>query len=316
LNRITFTSVTIGDNSTAGGNDGILLETSSTAGQLQATITSSTFTGAAGDLLQFNHNGSGAGDLVLTGNAFSNNHSGIATGGGGLTLSSSGTGGATTMSITGNTFRDAVGNGLTIVKTTGASSQTGTFSGNTIGVSGTANSGSAEGDGIKLQTVGQGTLTWTVDNNQIYGYNNFGVDVLAGGSATLQSGAVNATITNNTIAEPGNTAGTLGVAKNGVHLNIGTVPGDTYSACAAITGNSLASAGADAVPSVGGGQDVRVRQRQATTIRLPGYGGANNDNAAVETFIAGNNSTGGPSVIATNTVPTGGGFVGGAACPQ
>jgi len=322
LNRITFTSDTIGDNSAAGGNDGVLLETAATAGQLQATIQSSTFTGAAGDLLQYNHNGSGAGDLVLTGNAFSNNHPGIATGGGGLTLTSSGTGGNTTMSITGgNTFRDAVGNALTIVKTTGTSTQTGTFSNNTIGVSGTANSGSAEGDGIKIQTVGQGTDTWTVSNNQIHQYNNFGVEVLAGGGATAQGGTVNATITGNTIDLPGNTAGTITLPKNGVHFNIGTVasplPGDTYLACAAITGNTLANSGADGQGLPGSGFDVRLRQRQGTTIRLPGYAGANTDNAAVATFVAGNNSTGGPTVTATNNVVGGGGgFVGGAACPQ
>jgi hypothetical protein len=220
------------------------------------------------------------------------------------------------MSVTGNTFRDAVGNALTIVKTTGTSTQTGTLSGNTIGVSGTPNSGSAEGDGVKLQTAGQGTLTWTVNNNQIHGYNNFGVEVLAGGGATAQSGVVNATITNNTIDQPGNTVGTLGIAKNGVHLNIGTVVGDTYAACAVITGNSLASAGADAVPAVGGGQDIRLRQRQSTTIRLPGYAGGATDTTAVQNFVAGNNSSGGPSVIASTNSPPGGGFTGtGASCP-
>ncbi|HEU0316169.1 MAG TPA: hypothetical protein VFR49_02500, partial [Solirubrobacteraceae bacterium] len=50
LNRITFTSDTVGDNSAAGGNDGVLLESSTTAGQLEATVQSSTFTGAGGDL--------------------------------------------------------------------------------------------------------------------------------------------------------------------------------------------------------------------------------------------------------------------------
>ena len=322
LNRLTMTSDTIGDNSSAGGNDGVSLESATTAGQLQATVQSSTFTGAAGDLLQYDHNGSGTGDLVLTGNGFSNNHPGIATGGGGLTLTNGGTSGATSMSITGaNTFRDAVGNALTIAKSTGASTQSGTFSGNTIGVNAVANSGSAEGDGLKLQTLGQGTDTWTVSGNTIRGYNNFGVEVEAGGSASLQGGAVNATITGNTIDQPGNTAGTLGLPKNGVHLNIGTVPGDTYAACAVIGGagvlaNNLASAGADANPPLGGGQDVRLRQRQSTTIRLPGYAGAATDTAAVAAFVAANNSSGGPSVIASVNSPPGGGFTGtGASCP-
>ena len=102
---------------------------------------------------------SGTGDLIVNNNHFSNNHPGIATGGGGLTLTSDGAGGNTTMSVTNNTFRDSVGNALTIVKTTGTSTQTGTFSGNTIGVTGVPNSGSAEGDALKLQTVGGGTDT-------------------------------------------------------------------------------------------------------------------------------------------------------------
>ena len=325
LNRITFTSDTIGDNSAAGGNDGILLSSATTAGQLEGTVQSSTFTGAGGDLLQYDHNGSGAGDLVLTGNAFSNNHPGIATGGGGLTLTNGGTSGATTMSITGgNTFRDAVGNALTIAKSTGTSTQIGTFSGNTIGVSGAANSGSAEGDALKLQTLGQGTSTWTVTNNTIRGYNNFGVELLAGGSATAQGGAFNATITGNTIDQPGNTAGTLSLPKNGVHLNIGTVPGDTYQACAVIGGagalaNSLSSAGKpgdDGMGNLAGGEDVRLRQRQSTTIRLPGYVGAPTDGAAVQAFVAANNPSGGPTVATSINSPPGGGFTGaGSTCP-
>ncbi len=325
LNRITFTSDTIGDNSAAGGNDGILLESSSTAGQLAGTVQSSTFTGAGGDLLQFDHNGSGTGDLVLTGNAFANNHPGIATGGGGLTLTNGGTSGATTMSITGaNTFRDAVGNALTIAKATGPSTQTGTFAGNTIGVNGVANSGSAEGDGLKLQTVGQGSTTWTVTNNTIRGYNNFGVELLAGGSASAQGGAVNATITANTIDQPGTTAGTLSLPKNGVHLNIGTVPGDTYQACAVIGGpgglaNSLASAGKpgdDGAGNLSGGDDVRLRQRQSTAVRLPGYSGAATDGAAVQAFVAANNPSGGPTVATSISSPPGGGFAGtGTTCP-
>src|SRR5205085_1355466 len=45
---------------------------------------------------------------------------------------------------------------------------------------------------------------------------------------------------------------------------------------------------------------------------LPGYGGANNDNAAVVTYLTGRNTL--STAAASNTVPTGGGWVGGAAC--
>jgi len=210
-----------------------------------------------------------------------------------------------------------------IVKTTGTSTQTGTFGNNTIGVSGVANSGSAEGSALKLQTAGQGTMTWSVTNNHIFGYNNNGIEVLAGGGATLQSGAINTTITGNTIAQPGTTVGTLSIPKNGIHLNIGTVPGDTYQACAVIGGagalaNAISTSGIDGVPATGVGDiDFRLRQRQSTTIRLPGYAGANNDNTAVVNFVAGRNGADGvPVGLASNTAPTGGGFTGtGTTCP-
>jgi len=53
-------------------------------------------------------------------------------------------------------------------------------------VNGVANSGSLEGDAIKLQLVGKvgapgGTMKTTVTNNTIQQYNNFGIDMLMGG---------------------------------------------------------------------------------------------------------------------------------------
>jgi VCBS repeat-containing protein len=315
LNRITFSSVAMGLNGTANGNDSLSLQSQASAGQLHATVQNSAFTGAPGDVIDYQHNGSGTGDLVLNGNAFSNSHPSIATGGGGLTLSNSGASGATTMSITGNTFRDAVGAGVLIVKTAGAATQTGTFSNNTIGVAGVANSGSREGSGLQLQLVDQGSSRWTVANNQIRGYNNNGITVTAGGGSTPQSGTINTTITGNTIAQPGTTPGTITLPKQGVHLNIGTVPGDTFQACAAITGNTLAASGADGVPATGIDADVRLRQRQSSTIRLPGYAGSTTDTAAVQSFVAANNP-GGASVLASVSSPPGGGFTGtGTTCP-
>jgi hypothetical protein len=107
-------------------------------------------------------------------------------------------------------------------------------------------------------------------------------------------------------------------------MNIGTVPGDSYQACAVIGGpgglaNSLASGGAPGLdppnPPVGG-EDVRLRQRQGTTIRLPGYAGSPTGTAAVQAFVAANNPSGGPVVAASVNSPPGGGFIGtGSSCP-
>ena len=316
LNRITLTGVTFGVNGARPANDALLLESEASAGQLQATITGSTFASAAGDLLQLNHGGTGTGDLVLTGNTFSDAHPSIATGGGGVSLFQSGVaGGNTTMTITGNTFRDAVGPGVLVVKGSGPATQTGTFGNNAIGVDGVANSGSQAGSALKLQLVSQGTSTWSVTDNTIRGYNNFGIEVLAGGGGVAATGTFNTTVTGNDVAQPGTAAGSITIPKQGIHYNIGTVPGDTFQACADVRSNAISSSGADASPATGVDVDVRLRQRQATTIRLPGYAGATNDNSAVQAFVNANNSPG-TTTLAANTVPTGGGYVGtGTTCP-
>jgi hypothetical protein len=327
LNRIVVTSTTFGSSVTQSAlelNDALYFETLTSAAVINATVTGCTFRSAAGDLFQWNQNGTATCDLIFQNNILSNNHGAIATGGGGVSLFSNGSS-STTMSVTGNTFRDAIGHAVIIAKVTGgAFTFTGTFSNNTIGVSGVANSGSREGSGLKIQTLGGGTMNMTVTNNQIFQYNNYGIEFLAGGSATPQGGAFNATITGNTIKQPGNFAGTLAISKNGLHFNIGTVPGDTYIMCATIGGagalrNDILGSGIDGVPATGVGNiDFRLRQRQATTFRLRGYAGANSDNAAVISFVQGQNNFGvAPSGLVSNTVPTGGGFTnspGGAAC--
>ncbi len=311
LDRLTFTNVTFDVSGSAPANDALTIESQNGA-VVKVTVQTSFFKSAAGDLFNLTNNGTGADDLVFTNNTLTNANPAIATGGGGVTIASNGTGNLT-YDIETNTFRDAVGTAVLLVKSTGAATMSGTFNANTIGVSGVANSGSLEGDGLKVQTAGQGTMKAAITNNQIVQYNNFGIDLLAGGSAAAQSGAFAVAVTGNTIAHPGTNVATQGIAKNGIQLNGGTVPGDTYQICADIGGNTLAGSGADSVPPVGAVYDFRLRQRQSTTVRLPGYGGANDDNTAVVNFVIGNN-VGSPTGSATNTVPTGGGFVGGAAC--
>ena len=247
LNRITFSSVTVGANSTANGNDGITLEAQSAA-TLNATIQNSTFTAARGDLFQLNLLGTSTSDLVFTGNTLSNNHPAIATGGGGVTISggdNSGTGSTLTYNIANNTFRDSNGHAVLIVKSTDPGSFSGTFTNNTIGVAGVADSGSVAGSGIKVQNAGLGTISATITNNQIRQYNNFGIELETGGGATAMSGALNTTITGNTISNPG----TGGLPMNGIQVNAGTVPGDTYQVCTKIGGagglaNSITGSGA------------------------------------------------------------------------
>ncbi|MGB0101955.1 MAG: Ig-like domain-containing protein, partial [Nocardioides sp.] len=306
LDRITFDQVTFGTSGNRPANDALLLS-STGAAALRATIGSSTFTSAAGDLLQFSHHGSGPGDLVMNASSFSNAHPAIATGGGGVSLDQSGTSGDTTMSITGNTFRDAVGHAVLIVKANGPSTQAGTFSNNAVGAIGVPNSGSLEGDGLKLQLVDQGSSTWAVKDNEIRGYNNDGLEVLAGGGGVASSGTINTTVTGNTIVEPGTRV--PGGNVWGIHYNVGTFPGDTFVSCASIANNAVSAGGAGTDPL-----DIRLRQRQSSTFRLPGYVGGATDTAAVQAFVNAANG-GGNDVAAAVSSPPGGGYVGGAACP-
>ncbi|MFN0193681.1 MAG: beta strand repeat-containing protein, partial [Aestuariivirga sp.] len=306
----TIAGSTFGTVSDPNGNDSVLFETLTT-GQMDVVVTTSNFTAAPGDLFQFTTNGTGGGvrdTLWFKDNTLSNNHPTIATGGGGTSIFFGSSGGAA-FNIENNTFRDAVGTNVLIAKTANnAALVEGYFQNNTIGVSGIANSGSEEGSGLKLQTLGGGTFNVAVEDNDIYGYNNFGIEVLAGGGASATGGNVFATVTGNLVAEPGDTLGVQSFPKNGLHLNIGTNPGDTFLAYLHATGNDFSASGLDAIPATVGDIDIRLRQRQATTVELPGYTGANNDNAAVATFV-GNNNTGVETFLVSNTVATGGGYI-------
>jgi uncharacterized repeat protein (TIGR01451 family) len=297
LNRLSLISTTIGANSTVSGNDGVLVEAAGTA-TINVTVTNCNFTSARADLLQLNAVNTATMDWVVVNSTFANNHPAIVSGGGGTTFSGGGAGSTVnvTYRIANNTFRDALGIAVNVSKGSGAGNYSGSITDNQIGVLGVANSGSAQASGIQVTTIGTGTHTTRIENNAIRQYNENGIYVRTGeGSST-----VNATIRNNTVSQPG------GFALNGLQLNIGTVAGDSSQVCADIGNNTLGGSGPF------GADDFNLRQRFATTIRLPGYAGANNNTAAVISFVQGNN-TGVEDGTATVS-GAGGGFVGGAAC--
>ena len=310
LDRLTFSSVTVGANSTAEGNDGIGIE-GQNASVVKVTVQNSTFTSARGDLFQMNHIGTGTAELSFTGNTLSNNHPAIATGGGGVTLGNGSTS-TFTMNLSTNTFRDAVGHAVLIVKDVGTGSQSVTFSGNTIGVAAVANSGSREGSDLKIQQAGDGTQTVLVSNNNLYQYNNDAL-LLQTGAGVVKGGAFNATVTGNTMSNAGNNP-SIAVPVQGIGLNGGVTPGDTFSICAQIGGGGSLRNDLDSAIGPSGGGDYRLRQRQSTTVRLPGYAGSATDTTAVVAFVNGNNTVSGTGT-ATVSSPPGGGFVNGAACP-
>lgn len=307
LDRITFSSATIGLNG-ADGDNGLELFASGSA-RLNATVQGAVFAGARADLFRLVLQNSASGDLVVTGTSFHNAHSSTLPGAGGVSIGTAGTGGAgLTYTITGNSFRGAVGSALAVAKGGETGSFTGTISGNTFGVSGVANSGSAQGSGISLELAGGGSHAATVTSNQVFQFTNFGVRAQAGG-ASPAPGRFTLVVQGNRIAEPSPNA--AGFPTNGIRVQSGVSSGDNAVMCATIGGagslaNTVAGTGAN------GGTDVRLFERFTTTMALPGYAGAPNDNAAVAAFVQGNN--GGATVLATNNVAAGGpGFVG--SCP-
>ncbi|HEX2836410.1 MAG TPA: cadherin domain-containing protein [Thermoanaerobaculia bacterium] len=311
LDRITLNTVNIGANGTTFGDNGVLFEASGTA-TLKATVTGCTFTSTRGDHIQYNAStGSPNGDFVLTSNNFSNSHPSTVSGAGGIRLTTGGAGSSpnVTYNISNNTINGARGTAIGVTEGIGNGTLSGTLNNNNIGTAATANSGSLEGNGISIVLAELGSLTANITNNTVRQYNLNGIFVQAGGGASASSGDIKAVITGNTIGNYGNNVAVAPPAgRNGFQLNSGTFPGDTFRVCLDFGGagaleNSIVGSG----DGVGSGTDFRLRHRQSTTVYLNGYAGANNDDAAVTTYIQ-NRNTGTPSGTVTNNLPNGGGW--------
>lgn len=268
---------------------------------VKATVTSSRFTGAAGDLAAFvNQSGTGTMDVVFQNNNLSNNHAQNFLGGGGLTLA---TNAAMTLNVSDNHLRDANGSAVTLQKANLGTSMNGTLDHNRIGATGVADSGSQTGSGFFLSFAGGGAITLAITDNDIRQYGG-GAGIFA--DNTGGNYGVNLTITGNVTAEPGS-GGFAGLA-----LTAGAPgTGDDIDVCADITGNDF-SAG-DPFDSI----DVIVGVSTGlSTMRLPGYAGTTT--ADVQTFIQNNNLNSAATAVFAYTDPpaTDANYIGGAACTQ
>src|SRR5262245_38154847 len=315
LNRLTVTGTTFGGMDTTFGSDGLLVESSGTA-VMNVTVDTNTFTSARGDHFQYsNTTAAQAGDVVFTNNTITNAHPAVVGGGGGIRVvggNNTGQNGSITFNVSNNSLVGARGTALAVNKLGGTGTYIGTIANNTVGAAGVQGSGSLEGSGIFVLTDGGGTYTASITGNTVRQYDNDGIFTQTGGSGVVGSGTRNLTVTGNTVTEPETqVAGAL--ATNGFHLNGGTTVGDTYQICLNLSGNTLAGSGQDTIPAGSTFGDFRLRQRQSTTVRLPGYAGGATNDAAVVTFIQGQNP-GGETGVASSNSPPGGGFVGGAAC--
>jgi hypothetical protein len=325
LNRITFDGDTIGSSSEISG-DGLRLEASGSA-VLNATVQNTRFARAAGDMFQHNIIGSAQSDLDFLNNTLINGHPAISGGGGGVTITAAESGDLT-YEINGNTIRGSKGVALVVNKPFGGAPGNGTMTGfirnNTIGTVGATKNGSSEGSGMLIGLLAQGSHTTRIEDNQIYDYDEQGIFFNIGGTSQsvtglTHNGTINATVVGNTIAEP--LAAVGGLSQNGIHLNAGTNStggNDAYQVCIDVGSSTAADRNTVTGSGANGGEELRLRQRFATTVRLPGYTGANNNDAAVASYLLGRNTA--ATAVSTNTVPTGGGFINtspaGSACPQ
>ena len=265
----------IGLNSTTAGNDGVLIETQSTA-SATITIANTAFTGARGDLFQGNALGVSTMNVTLRDNAFSNAHTNIVSGGGGVTLS----GGAAGSNIDfdyliegtsggSQTFRDAVGSAITVNFVSGGGTANGTIRNNAIGVSGTSGSGSTSGSGIAVGAAGTVAHSVTIDNNTIRGVNGYaGIDVLANGNDPdpFARAEFDATITNNIINELGGFAfAALSAQVGGAGTEDGILNLD-------IRGNSFNASGAP----FGSNAAYFASLSANSNLNFPGYTGSAN----------------------------------------
>jgi uncharacterized repeat protein (TIGR01451 family) len=268
---------------------------------VKVTVTSSRFTGAAGDLAQFlNQSGTGTMDVVFQNNNLSDNHAQNIVGGGGLSLD---TNAAMTLNVSDNHLRDADGSAVTLQKANLGTSLNGTLNHNRIGVSGVADSGSKSGNGLFFSFAGGGSVTLAVTNNDIRQYaGSAGIyDDNTGGNY-----GVNLSVKNNVLAEPGSSVFA------GLVLTAGAPSSsDDIDVCADITGNDFSTA--DPNDSI----DVLVAvSTAASSMRLPGYVGATTSD--VQTFIQNNNLNSATTAVLAYTDPpaTDANFIGGAACAQ
>jgi VCBS repeat-containing protein len=313
LASFNVTGSTFSNTSTSIGNDGIHLEGIGTAA-MTASITGCTFNHNRGDHFQVTTDAVSSATINAT---FSSNtltgDRGTTYGGsdlgGSITINPGGTANVT-VTLSSNNITGATSSAITL-DSSNSSQIHATVTSNIIGTAGTVDSGSSQGDGISVFAINSSTLHAVIQNNTIKQYSNAnGIDI----KQTSGSASIHANVYGNSIANPGT------FAAQGIFVAAGASSGDSGTMCLDIGGagalaNSFAGTGA------GGTTDFRVRQRMATTIRLPGYGGTNTDTAAVIAFISGRN-TGSPSGAANTNVspggpdgsPFGGGFIGGAAC--
>ena len=211
--------------------------------------------------------------------------------GGGITLAPSG-GADMTFNVSNNNVQQAFDEAINLnlgTASTGAASMIGTINGNTVGTAGDVDSGSESGTGISVVSNGAGRHDGGRDEQP-------GVPVRqpVRDPPQPQGGQLEHEPDRHRQhgGEPrARSRSTASAWTPAPRRAAGRQRDDVRRGCPATTSSTRSR------PRIA---DIRLRQRFNTTIRLPGYGGANTDTAAVNTFVAGNN--GGAEVTSAQNV--------------
>src|SRR5262249_44013358 len=202
-----------------------------------------------------------------------------------------------TVTVTGNTSTGADGSALLVSKDVGAGTLTGSVKQNTVG-NATANSGSADGNGIEVSDAGLGSMVMEVSGNTVKQYNGDGIHLQAGGPDG--NGNATFTVNSNTVSSPGTTTGLTGHSGLFVQSGVGV---DATTTCLALgsgtQANQVTGSGAH------GGVDWTVRQRPNATVKLAGYTGGALDQVAIKNFLSAALGTTNGSVLGSSQ---GGGY--------
>jgi hypothetical protein len=209
-----------GLNQTTQGDDSLHIESGGTGSNFTFLMNAVDFQGAGGGMLDIIQIGQTTQNLTVTNNNFLNTHSNIVSGGGGVRLLGGDTAASSNVNVTynfsGNTIRGAVGDAFRAIYTGTAGTINGLIANNIIGTNGgglqggTAAGSSGGGSGIDVGAVrsaGTGSLTYAVhiDNNTIRDIANAfgGIILTANMAGTTGTSRLEATLTNNTVAEVG-----------------------------------------------------------------------------------------------------------------
>jgi VCBS repeat-containing protein len=258
-------------------------------------VTNVTFTGSTSKNVevggfQYSLNDNASGTVHVQNNIFENTGSDI------LLAHGGGSGGNSTVNfdVSGNTTRQLTGNPASTVAIdaflgglSGASSLlSGTIKNNTVGNAGVAGSGSHVGDGMDVNGTGNGTITATVGTGpsgpsgtnliqQIHQGDVFSTQANSG------SAKVNLFLHNNSFLSQNG-----GLGLDGISITGGALTSDTSVACVDMALNT-----AHGDNNYFGITAQTLSNSPAVGIKLVGYGGAVNDDAAITTFITSVNTS-------------------------